>query len=490
MRQLTSLDAQFLAIEDGRAHGHVSGLAIYDPATAPGGTLDADRVRVLIAERIHLLPPFSWRLVTVPLGLDHPYWIEDDTFDLEFHVREVALPAPGDDSQLGEQVARLVARPLDRAHPLWELYVIHGLQDERVAVLTKMHHAAVDGMSGAEVLSVLLDSSPDGRTVEPRPDNGNGAHPVPGELQMLARGLAGLPRQPLRALRAVPRTLPHLDSVATIRHLPGVLTIAATSRLVARLKPRRRDGGILQAPRLSAPRTRFQASISPHRRVAFGSLSLTEVKHVKNATGCTVNDVVMTVCAGALRDWFLARDELPTDPLLTMIPVSVRMPEERGTFGNRVSTMIVPLPTDEPDPAKRLERVHEATRAAKERHRATPATLLQDANHFIPPALLARAARVTSRVAASKRLNAPLNLVISNVPGSPVPLYCAGATLQAQYPVSAIMDGIGLNITVLSYQDRLDFGIVADRAMLDDAWDLIDRLRHSLAELGKLLTPS
>jgi diacylglycerol O-acyltransferase / wax synthase len=486
MRQLTSLDAQFLAVENGRAYGHVSGLAIYDPRSAPGGTLDADRVRELIAERIHLLPPFRWRLATVPLGVDHPYWIEDAAFDLEFHVRELALPAPGGERQLSDQVARLVARPLDRAHPLWELYVIQGLSDGRVALLTKMHHAAIDGVSGAEILSVLLDRSPAGRDTPPAPEASEATR-TPGELEMFARGLAGVPRQPLRALAAVPRTLPHLDSVATIRHLPGVPAVAAVSRRVARLSPRKRDGGVLPSPRLSAPRTRFQGAISAHRRFAFGSLSLTEVKEIKNAAGCTVNDVVMTVCAGALRDWLAARGELPDEPLVTMVPVSVRTPDERGTFGNRISTMIVALPTDEPEPATRLRRMSESMSAAKERHRAIPATLLQDANHFIPPALLARAARVTSRVAVTRRLEAPVNVVISNVPGSPQPLYCAGATLEAQYPVSAILDGIGLNITVLSYQDRLDFGIVADRAMLDDAGELIARLRVSLAELQDTL---
>jgi len=482
MRQLTSLDAQFLAIEDGRAHGHVSGLAIY------GSPLDAAAIRSLIAERIHLLPPFRWRLATVPLGLDHPYWVEDDAFDLEFHVRELALPAPGDDQQLAEQVARIVARPLDRARPLWELYVIHGLRDGRVALLTKMHHAAVDGMSGAEVLSVLLDTAPTGRDVPPAGDRG-GEVRTPGELGMLARGVAGLPRQPVRAVAAVSRTLPHLDSVAMLRHVPGIGTTAAISRRLARLSPRRRDGGILQGATLTAPRTRFQGSITPHRRVAFGSLPLADVKAVKNAAGCTVNDVVMTICAGALRDWLAARGELPSDPLLTMVPVSVRTPEQRGTFGNRISTMVVPLPTDEAEPALRLRRMHDAMRAAKDRHRATPATLLQDANHFIPPALLARAARVTSRVAVSNHLKAPVNLVISNVPGSPVPLYCAGAWLEAQYPISAIVDGVGLNITVLSYEDRLDFGVVADRTMLDDPWELIERLRTALAELLELVLP-
>jgi WS/DGAT/MGAT family acyltransferase len=345
--------------------------------------------------------------------------------------------------------------------------VIEGLRDGRVALLTKIHHAAVDGMSGAEILSVLLDPSPEGRAVPPAEDVVG--HPPPGELRMLARGLAGLPRQPLRALAAMPRTLPHLDSVPTIRHLPGVGTLARVTR---------RKG-----PVPTAPRTRFQGAITPHRRVAFGSLSLDDVKAIKNAAGCTVNDVVMTVCAGALRDWLAERGELPADPLLTMVPVSVRTDDERGTFGNRISTMIVPLPTDEPDPVARLQRVHEAMRSAKERHRAMPATLLQDANHFIPPALFARAARVTSRVAVTQQLKAPLNLVISNVPGSPAPLYCAGATLEAHYPVSAIIDGVGLNITVLSYQDRLDFGVVADRDMLDDAWEIIERLRASLDEL-------
>jgi WS/DGAT/MGAT family acyltransferase len=475
MRQLSSLDAQFLAIEDGRAHGHVSGLAIY------GSPLDADAIRSLIAERIHLLPPFRWRLATVPLGLDHPYWVEDDTFDLEFHVRELALPAPGDDRRLAEQVARIVARPLDRARPLWELYVIHGLPGDRVALLTKIHHAAVDGMSGAEVLSVLLDTAPTGRDIPPAGEGSEARSP--GELEMLARGVAGLPRQPLRAVAAVPRALPHLDSVAMLRHVPGVGTTAAISRRVARLSPRRRDGGILEGATLTAPRTRFQSAISPHRRVAFGSLPLADVKAVKNAAGCTVNDVVMTLCAGALRDWLAERDELPDDPLLTMVPVSVRTPEQRGTFGNRISTMVVPLATDEPEPALRLQRMQDAMGAAKDRHRATPATLLQDANHFIPPALLARAARVTSRVAVSHHLKAPVNLVISNVPGSPVGLYCAGARLEAQFPISAIVDGVGLNITVLSYEDRLDVGVVADRAMLDDPWELIEHLRTSLAEL-------
>jgi diacylglycerol O-acyltransferase len=488
MRQLTSLDAQFLAIEDGRQYGHVSGLAVYDPSTAPGGVLDAERVRATIAERMHLLPPFRWRLAEVPFGLDHPYWVDDERFDLEFHVRELALPTPGTAAQLSEQVARIFARPLDRSRPLWELYVIQGLKDGKVAVFTKIHHAAVDGLSGAEILSVLLDASPEGRYVEPPPSTNRRGERMPGDLEMLGRGLAGLPRQPIRVARRLPKTLANLDVLPTMRHLPGAGLIAGSTRLFGRLlAPRRDDGGVLEGRRLKAPRTRFQGSISPYRRIAFGSIALSEVKAIKNAAGSTVNDVVMAICAGALRSFLLAHDELPAEPLVAMVPVSVRTAEQLGTFGNRVSTMIVELPTDEPDPARSLERMHATMGSAKDRHQALPASLLQDANEIIPPALLARAARVTARLAVTRGLEAPTNIVISNVPGSPAPLFLAGAKLEAQFPVSAIIDGVGINITVLSYRDHLDFGIVADREMLDDAWDLIERLKDAHAALLDLV---
>lgn len=487
MRQLTSLDAQFLVIEDGRHYGHVSGLAIYDPSTAPGGVLNAARVRETIAERLHLLPPFRWRLAEVPLGLDHPYWVDDERFDLEFHVREMALAAPGSEEQLAEQVARIFARQLDRSRPLWELYVIEGLQGGRVAVFTKIHHSAVDGLSGAEILSVLLDVSPEGRYIEPPAEAGRGER-APSELEMLARGLAGLPRQPVRIARRLPKTLANLDMLPTMRHIPGAAQMASLTRTVGRaIAPRREDGGVLEGRTLHAPRTRFQSAISPYRRVAFGSISLPEVKAIKNEFGCTVNDVVMATCAGAMRTFLESRGELPDEPLLTMVPVSVRTPEQLGTFGNRVSTMIVELPTDEADPRERLMRVHDTMRSAKERHQALPATLLQDANEIIPPALLARASRVTARLAVTRGLQAPVNLIISNVPGSPVPLYLAGARLEAQFPVSAIMDGAGFNITLLSYRDQLDFGIVADREMVHDAWEVIGLLRDAHAELAALV---
>jgi WS/DGAT/MGAT family acyltransferase len=483
MRHLTSLDAQFLALEDGRNHGHVSALGIYDPSTAPGGRLTLEALRELLAQRIHLLEPFRWRLAPVPFGLDHPYWVEDPSFDLEFHLRELALPAPGDDRQLAEQVARLHSRPLDRAHPLWEVYLIQGLQGDRVAVMTKMHHAAIDGVSGGEVLGVLLDPSPEGREVPPAPA-APPPRPVPGDLELLGRTVLGMPLLPLRAAWGLPRTLPHLDQVPTVRALPGVRRLAAVS---ARVLSPRADGGVLERPALRAPRTRFNGRISAHRRFAFTSLPLTDIKAIKDQLDITVNDVVMGLCAGALRRRLEAVGELPATPLLTMVPVSVRTPEQTGTFGNRVSTMIVPLPTDEPDARRRLERVHEVMRSAKERHRATPATLMQDANRFVPPALLARASRVVGSLATRDPLAPPVNVVISNVPGSPAPLFLAGARLEAQYPVSVIIDGVGLNFTVLSYRGQLDLGVVGDRELAPDVWELIDDVYSELGDLRRLL---
>ena len=474
MRQLTTLDAQFLAVESARTYGHVGTLAVYDPATAPGGDLTVQDLCRLVSQRLHLLPPFRWRLVEVPFGLDLPYWIEDPDFDLDFHIRESAVPPPGDDERLAETVARIFARPLDRNHPLWEIYLIQGLSNGRVALLTKIHHSVVDGVSGNEILSVLLDDDPAGREIPPgrppRPDR------VPRDLAMAGRGALGLVKAPFRAARSIPGALPHLTELPGVTALPAGPTL---SRTVGRFM--RQDPRVLDETTARAPSTPFNGRISAHRRFAFGQLSLDTVKALKNAVGCTVNDVVVALCAGAVREWLLERDALPEDPLVAMVPVSVRTTEQRGAFGNRVSMMIVPIATDEPDPLRRLQRTHELLVSAKERHSALPANVLTDATAFIPPAVAALAARTTMEILG--RTRPPLNLVISNVPGSRTPLYLAGARLEAQYPVSVVVDGVGLNITVMSYLDHLDFGIIADREQVDDAWSMLAGLRHSLEEL-------
>ena len=486
MRQLTSLDAQFLAMETPSMWGHVSGLAIMDPSSRPSGQLTVDDLCKMVSQRLHLLPPFRWRLVWVPFGLDHPYWIEDPNFDIDFHIRESAIPPPGDDHQLAETVSRIVSRPLDRRHPLWELYLIHGLKDGQVAMLTKIHHAAVDGVSGQEITSILLDQTPEGREIPPPPKREPGER-KPGQIEMLARGALGAPRQPLRALRTLPTVVPNIGGLPGVDTVPGVPTLGRAASRVRRLVSGSRDGEVLERPRTPVPRTRFNGRLSPHRRFSFGQLPLDRIKAVKNELGITVNDVVVALCASGLRTWLLDRDELPDDPLVAMVPVSVRTQEQMGTFGNRVSAMFVPIPTDVEDPRDRLMRAHEILMGAKDRHKALPATLLQDATQFVPPAVFARATRVVTQLAAMPRMRPALNLVISNVPGPREPLYCAGATMTANYPVSVIAEGVGLNITCMSYLDHVDFGIVVDREQVEDAWPLMDALRDALAEFDEVI---
>jgi diacylglycerol O-acyltransferase len=483
VRQLTSLDAQFLALETNRQSGHVGGLAVLDQSTRPDGSVSCADMKTLLEERLPLLPPFRWKLVEVPFGLDYPYWIDDPDFDLDFHVRELALPAPGNDSQLSEQVARIFSRPLDRARPLWELYVIHGLESGYTAVLTKIHHAVIDGLSGAEVMGLLLDTQPEGRELpEPPPDEGalNGQAP-PGQLEMLGRGLLGVPRYPLRFARSMPRALPNVEDLpATLGAIPGATTVG---KVAGRLQRTLTGRPALPRPKLEAPKTTFNGRVSAHRRFAFGEMGLDEVKDVKNVYGVTVNDVVVSICAGTVRRWLIEHDELPDVPLVAQIPVSVRTGEQMGTYGNRILLMSVPFHTNIADPVDRLQATHADLAGMKERHRALPADLLQDANHFIPPGVFHRAARLTFRLSTSGAGRPAWNLVVSNVPGPQSPLYMAGAKLVANYPVSVITDGMGLNITVMSYNGRMDFGIVADRDQMPDVWKLLGWLQEELDAL-------
>ena len=464
------------------SRGTSASVAILDPATTPTGTLTIADIEALITDRLALLPPLRWRLREVPLGLDYPYWIDDVDFDLSFHVREIGLPAPGSDEQLAEQVARIISRPLDRARPLWELYLISGLESGHVAMLTKIHHAVIDGLSGAEILGLLLDLTPEVRQIETTGPWGDNA-PVPSDLEMLMQGCAGAARYPLRALRALPSALPNLEDTQ-FKVIPG---LAALGGLATRVQQAfTRHEGRCSARTSKRRRHRSAVALSPHRRFAFGQLSLDDVKAVKNAHGCTVNDVIVAICAGAVRRWLIAHEELPDDPLVAQIPISVRTQEQMGTYGNQIMLMAAPLLTNIADPVERLARTHDALGDMKERHRALPASLLADANHFIPPAVFSRAARLTFGIATSRPGRPVWNLVVSNVPGPQFPLYLAGARLEANYPVSVITHGMGLNITVMSYMGHLDFGIVADREQMPDVGLLMGWLGEELA----LLSPS
>ncbi len=467
MEQLTGLDAAFLALETPSSTGHVGGVSILDPSSAPV-PLDLARITQVIEERLPLVPVMRRRLQSVPLGLDQPYWVDDPDFDIEYHVRELALPRPGSLAQLTEQVSRIHARPLDKSRPLWETYFITGLAKRRVALYTKVHHAAFDGVSGAELVTVLMDLSPQGRDLPP-------AEPFdppapPGRVELVARTAGGLLRRPLQATRMATNAVRAVPSLAP-----------ALGPLVASLGMGRRgsDGGLLKGARMTAPPTPFNESISQHRKLGLVSVPLGEVKEVKTAFGVSVNDVVMAMCAGVLRTWLLEHGALPEDPLVAMVPVSVRDPKAHASGGNRVSAMLAALPTDVDDPVERLVRVHEATQLAKSQQAAIPQGLVDDISDFAPPVFMTRAARVVFGSHLLNRLP-PFNLVISNVPGPNIPVYMAGAKLLAHYPVSIVTDGVGLNITLIGYLGELHFGVIAAREIVPDVDVMTARLRDEL----------
>ena len=465
MQQLSGVDAAFLSLETGSTFGHVGSLVVLE-ATTPGGPLTFDAVRSVVEQRLHLLPPLRRRLAEVPFGLNRPYWVEDPDFDLEFHLRELAVPAPGTDEQLAEQVARIAARPLDRRRPLWEAYFLSGLQDDRRALLVKFHHAALDGVAGAELVTTLLDQEP--LAAPPPRGRAPRAGRVPGQPEMWLRGVVGLSLQPLRALDLQRRVLTGLPRTGL--------------RMAQAAAPA--DGQLLGVPpALVAPRTSLNRPITAHRRYAIGTASLDDVKAVRAAFGVTVNDVVMAACAGGLRRWLQVHGELPGQPLLAMVPISVRTPDQQGTYGNRVSAMVAALPTHLADPVDRLRSVHEAMRVAKERHGAIDAEALLELTQFTMPAVATRAARVAAQLRTADWVNPAYNVVISNVPGPRTPLYLAGARMLDYFPVSMVADGLGLNITVQSYLDRLDIGLIACREVVPDLWDLLGYVTASLDEL-------
>jgi len=484
MQQLSGLDNTFLTMEAGGQLGHVGSLCMYDVKGLDGESLYA-AIESTLKERLHLLPPYRRRLAEVPLNLDHPYWIEDPDFDLDFHLRHIAVPPPGDDEQLASLVARIHGRALDRARPLWEMYVIEGLASGQVAIYTKIHHCTIDGVSGAEMMQVLLDRVPEGAAVEP-PKKAWVPDRIPSGGEMLVRGLGGLVRAPDRIVRMAIRTVRTVtqsnEALASAVSTLGLDRIPIAGDLL-----RRRTGEVDADPisQTPAPRTPFNRSITPHRRLAFFSQSLADVKKVKTAAGTTLNDVVMAISAGALRRYLEEKKALPKDPLMAMIPVSIRSEEEKQAYTNRVGSILSTLATDIEDPLERLRRIHEAMKSAKRASEAVPANLLQDWTQVTTPALIAQAARIVARTKIFDRMNPPFNVVISNVPGPRESLYCAGAQMQTFFPVSAVADGQGLNITVQSYRDHLDWGLIACRELVPDLWRFKDLFNESLEELVK-----
>ncbi len=475
MKQLNGLDASFLAMERANTVGHITGVLILDTSTSPE-PWTFERLKAHLLSRVTSLAPFTSKLVEVPFGLDRPYWVSDPDFDPDYHMRHVAVPGDGGREDFSALVARIHARPLDRRRPLWECYMVDGAPGARTALITKIHHAAIDGLSGQEILAALVDLEPDVAVREPPPAIESETPLSPQEIW--ARAAFSLITSPVRMVRA---------GVTLAKALPVVGPALGRSAPVARGDETTRE---LLARFGTAPHVPFNAAIGPHRRWAYVSVPLDDVKAVKNAAGTTVNDVVLAIIAGVLRDWLVSNGCLPDRPLAAMIPLSVREPGQENEVGNFISSTVTTLATHLDDPATRLSTIHAGMRTAKEIHGALPAGILTDLTQVAPPAVSAMAARLIASTKLANRVSLPFNLVVSNVPGPPIPLYLAGALILDHYPVSAIVDGVGLNVTVMSTNGMLDFGFVSDRDLIPDLWTMADAVPSALHELAGAVSAS
>ena len=382
MHRLSALDAQFLAAEGGNSGSQYCGVAIYQ--TGDDQPITAATMRERLAERIGQCAPLRWQLVTVPFSRDRPVFVGTEV-DLDDHVSEMTLTAPADERTLAAEVAAILAVRLDRGKPLWKLQVIHGLPG-RTAVVMTLHHAAVDGIAASEIFAAILDGHEDKSC---GPDD-NQPDDAPNPMALAAQGIASAPLRQFRALRSAVGGLAHLDQVPVLRSLPGVHTLSQIAR------------GDLSAKPLDAPRTRFNAKLSPARSVAFGTVPLSDVKAIKNELGITLNDVVIALCAGALRRRLTSTGGLPADPLVAYIPVSTRLPDAEDRYGNAISSIIAPIPTHLASARERLEFAHDTLERAKQRARQAPPTLLSDVNEPIPMPVFGIAARGLMELISSR----------------------------------------------------------------------------------------
>jgi WS/DGAT/MGAT family acyltransferase len=467
VKQLTGLDGSFLYMETPTSFGHVNGLAIYERPSADFEPYQAVYRR--FASKVGELEPMRRRIVEVPLHLDHPYWINDPAFDLDFHIRHMSLAPPGRPDQLADQIARIVGRPMDRTRPLWEVYVIEGLEDDSWALLTKYHHATIDGASGVLMMTLMNDLTPDA----PPPGESPPWEPeeIPSDLELLRLTIANLLRNPAKAMRT------QLRMVRDVANAAGVTSIgSAAQQAGAAIKAvtSRNDGPRVSLPLSSAPPTPWNKSITAHRRFAMRNAKLSDLKRIKAETGGTLNDIVMAICAGALRNYLIEHDALPDRALRAMVPVSIRTGDEAEPWTNRVSSLVVDLPTHLELPLERVGACREAMDIAKRQFELVPAEALVDIQQYSSPVVATAATRLASRLKLADRIDAPVNVIISNVPGPRQPLYMQGARMRTYIPVSTIAEGMGLNITVHSYLDELEFGLIACRELVPDLWHMID----------------
>jgi WS/DGAT/MGAT family acyltransferase len=456
--RLSSTDVSFLHAERAQTPAHGGTVQVL---RVPEEGFDYDRLYTLIRERIAYVPRYRQRLRHVPAGLANPVWIDDDRFDLSYHVRRSALPRPGTDEQLAELVARIMSRRLDRDRPLWEVYLVEGLQDNRLAILSKTHLSMVDGRRGIAIAQVMLDISPQPRSV--RPDTW-APHPSPGTAQMLAGAATELLKRPTATLDLVRGGVDEVKSAA------GRVAEVAEDALV-----------VLRSATRPAPASPLNPEIGKARRYAMVDLSLADLKRVKDYHDTSVNDVVLAVVAGALRDWLLMRGEAvrTATTLRAMVPLSVSTDEDSLATPNHVAPFVIDLPIGEPSPVVRLQRIAYAMRGYREMGQPVPAPSIAGVPGFAPPTLHMLGARVATD--APSRIH---NVLVTNVPGPQVPLFAAGAQLIGSYPVLPLSRGHALAIGATSYHGGVFLGLNSDRDAIGD----LDVLADEMVAAADLLT--
>ena len=462
MRRLSGIDTAFLYLETPTTHMQVQAVMLLDPATVPGG-YSFEKIKAHLASRLPLLPEFRRRLAHVPFDLHRPVWFDDPDFDIDYHVRHIAVPAPGNPEKVADIVGDIASRPLDRERPLWEFWVIEGVENGAVAVVARMHHATIDGVSGSSLLTSILDLEAKPADETGPPDDWKPEH-KPSDFELVRHAIMSRLRRPLPLALAM--ATPNL-----VRSAVGITRV-------------RRASGPSGGTPFNTPLTPWNAPLTPHRRVAFASVPLDEVKAMKNAFDCTVNDIVLATATGALRQYLQQLDVLPDRPLLAACPVSVRNDETADIeSSNKVSAMFVSLPTHLDDVEARIEHIRDATKGAKDEHQAVGARTLLELGELAGPLSFGLASRLLGGLAS--RRTVPINLVISNVPGPPFPLYLAGARLASMLPLGPPIEGAGLNITVMSYLDRIDWGFIACRELAPRLQDMANAVEDAHQELLK-----
>jgi diacylglycerol O-acyltransferase len=467
MQPLEGLDAAFLALETTNNHLHVAAVLVLDPPEGRRSLFSPStrftQIRRVFEQRVHLVPQLRQRAVRVPFGLYHPVWVDDPEFNLDDHVRRASIPAPGGPRELDELVAEVMGQPLDPERPLWEMVVVEGLANGRMAIIAKLHHAILDGVSGASLLAAFLDFTARDRPIAPA--EAWDPEPLPRGTELIRYAMGSIAHQPAVAVDTVQRSL------------EAIVDLGWQNRRLA-------ESGDTPPPApFSAPRTSLNGTISLRRRFASLGLPLEDARATGRHYGATINDVVLAAVGGALRRLLDLRGEDVEESLVAMVPVSTRHEHESGTLGNRVSGMLITLATTFEDPIERLNAISTCTKIAKSQELLTKGRLVADLAQISPPALSSRLARWANGFRVFDRLPPLCNVTISSVRGPETALWCAGSRIVALYPVGPIADGVGLNVTVMSYLGSLQFGLLGCRHLVPEVQDLAIMIDDAMAEL-------